>query len=368
MSKDRIFTSYDPRLSYEENEAQGPFGVFGDDREYHTMGEPEYDFLGDKVHLPLGIPAGPLLNSRFVIGALRHGWDIATYKTVRSVPHTSHPAPNLVRVEIPGELTDDLRRDGVQATKEPSRLLNTANSFGVPSVSPDVWQPDVARVVDFIKARHDQSFIVSVQGTAKGDGDAKAFVQDSARVAVLAEEAGATIVEKNASCPNEGSDALLCFDVSTSAHVAEKTREILRPTTRYLMKLAYMADDVYLRRFVGEVGRYVDGFVFINTLASRVIEQDGQQYFPGSGRAVAGVSGDVARPHGLDMVARMIRAREEAGLSFAIIGVGGVTRPEHYMQYRSAGALAVMSAAGSIWNNDLALETKLALGQSVRIS
>ncbi len=370
MSADEkhILASYDPRLSYEENEAQGPFGVFGDDREYHTIGEPQYDFLGDNVYLPLGIPAGPLLNSRFVIAALRHGWDIATYKTVRSAPHASHSGPNLTRVFAGEMLSEDQREVGVTATHDPTVTLNTANSYGVPSSAPEVWQSDVARVVDFMKGRHGQSFIVSVQGTTKGDGDTKAYVEDSADVAVLAEETGATVVETNAACPNEGTDALLCYDLNMSVRVAERSREKLRSTTRYLMKLAYMADDAYLRRFVREVGPLVDGFVFINTLRSKVLDSQGEPYFPGEGREYAGVAGDVVRPYGLDMVRRMVQARLETGLSFAIVGVGGVTKPEHYAQYRLAGAQAVMSASGSIWSNDLALETKSAQGQSVRIS
>ncbi|MEK9161093.1 MAG: diguanylate cyclase, partial [Patescibacteria group bacterium] len=39
-------------------------------------------------------------------------------------------------------------------------------------------------------------------------------------------------------------------------------------------------------------------------------------------------------------------------------GVGGVTRPEDYKEYRDAGADVVMSATGAMWNPYLAKEIK----------
>ena len=43
------------------------------------------------------------------------------------------------------------------------------------------------------------------------------------------------------------------------------------------------------------------------------------------------------------MVGRLNAIREKLGLDFAIVGVGGVIRPEDYKAYRQAGANAVMS-------------------------
>ena len=50
------------------------------------------------------------------------------------------------------------------------------------------------------------------------------------------------------------------------------------------------------------------------------------------------------------MVGRLNAIREKLGLDFAIVGVGGVIRPEDYKAYREAGANAVMSATGAMWN------------------
>ena len=58
------------------------------------------------------------------------------------------------------------------------------------------------------------------------------------------------------------------------------------------------------------------------------------------------------------MVRRLKSLREELGLSFAIDGVGGVTQPEDFFEYRDAGADVVMSATGAMWNAGLARQIK----------
>ena len=61
------------------------------------------------------------------------------------------------------------------------------------------------------------------------------------------------------------------------------------------------------------------------------------------------------------MVERLARLRTRLNNHFAIIGVGGVSSAAHYQAYRLAGADAVMSATGAMWNPQLALEIKSSL-------
>lgn len=80
---------YNVDLSYEDNYARGPFGEFaaalrGDVPAGEAASPAKSSFFGIPVDLPFGIPAGPLLNERFTTAAFRMGFDIATYKTVRS--------------------------------------------------------------------------------------------------------------------------------------------------------------------------------------------------------------------------------------------------------------------------------------------
>src|SRR4051794_16748535 len=86
---------YDPRRTYQENYDEGPFGLFATDppsRAAHEPGRfpsgqdgmaPEV-FLGVALRGRFGIPAGPVLNARFVAAAFRWGYDLVHYKTVRS--------------------------------------------------------------------------------------------------------------------------------------------------------------------------------------------------------------------------------------------------------------------------------------------
>ena len=55
---------------------------------------------------------------------------------------------------------------------------------------------------------------------------------------------------------------------------------------------------------------------------------------------------------------RLAAIRERLGLDYAIIGVGGVVAPEDYRAYRAAGADAVMSATGAMWDAELARKIK----------
>lgn len=50
------------------------------------------------------------------------------------------------------------------------------------------------------------------------------------------------------------------------------------------------------------------------------------------------------------MVRRMNEMRNRLNLDFSIVGVGGVTSKEDYVEYRNVGADAVMSATGVMWN------------------
>ena len=40
---------YDPKKTYKENFEKGPYGAFADKKIYKSKGEPQYEFLGQKV-------------------------------------------------------------------------------------------------------------------------------------------------------------------------------------------------------------------------------------------------------------------------------------------------------------------------------
>ena len=55
----------------------------------------EWAYCGVSVESPLGIAAGPLLNGQWLLYYAALGFDILTYKTVRSRERASYGLPNL---------------------------------------------------------------------------------------------------------------------------------------------------------------------------------------------------------------------------------------------------------------------------------
>ena len=99
-----------------------------------------WTLCGLPVDSPLGMPAGPLLNGRWVLYYASLGFDVLTYKTVRSSSRDCYPLPNLQPVET-GQLLGDERRLPTSA----EMLGSWAVSFGMPSMSPADWRADVER-------------------------------------------------------------------------------------------------------------------------------------------------------------------------------------------------------------------------------
>ena len=357
---------YDPEKSYEENLKSGPFGAFVDkdivqSSTLHNE-EPKYNFFGFKVNSPFGIPAGPLINGNFVQAALDKGFDIVTYKTVRSGEYPCHPWPNILSVKIKGDLIPDVVKDKLVADHKFNEPLSITNSFGVPSFDPKFWQKDLTNVVT--NTRPGQIVVGSFQGTKKearlpdGQGQSvKDYIDDFRVTAKLLKDTGVKIIEVNLSCPNEGTNNLLCYDIKRSAQVAKVIKEVIGDIP-LIIKIAYYQDYEILKDFVKEIGSVVQGISAINTITAEIVDENGMQALPGDGRLLSGVCGHAIKWAGLDMVKRLKKLREEFGYSYTIIGVGGVATPSDFFEYRKAGADIVMSATGAMWNPYLAKEIK----------
>lgn len=352
----RYQSFYDPEKTYEENYLSGPFGPFADDKKIKRRGEPKVNFLGHQVYLPFGIPAGPLLNSNFVKAGFAKGFDICIYKTIRTRKHACHQWPNVLAVHPGKKLAVD-RKTSLRADQRYQAPLSITNSFGVPSMEPDVWQADMNKAVRF--AGKGQVMVGSFQGTSDGSGNVKKYVADFVLAAKLVKEAGAKILEANLSCPNEGTANVLCFDLERTAKIAEAIKNEIGDTP-LILKMAYFSDDGQLERFVRRMGRVVDGLSAINTIAATIVDKEGEQALPGAGRQRSGVCGASIKWAGLDMVERLVKLRKNLRLKFSIVGVGGVTKTQDYSEYRSSGADAVMAATGAMWNPYLAQEIYVA--------
>lgn len=341
-SSSTIQSWYDPLKSYDDNYDSGPG---------QSLLSAETTARGG---LPFGIPAGPLLNGAYVIAALKAGFDIPVYKTVRTRAYKCHPHPNVLPVAVDGFL--DPESSGLQLTTKETydEPLSITNSFGVPSKPPEVWQPDMEKAARSAEA--EQFVIGSFQGTKWENESGDEYDRDWVLGARLVKETGVPTLEANLSCPNEGKAHLLCYDVPRVVKIVDAIKSEIGDTP-LKVKIGYF-NEVALRDFVAKVGPLVQGISAINTIPAEVRNHSGEQALPGQGRLISGVCGDSIRAAGLSMVERLKALREEMDLSFKITGVGGVMTAEDYLNYRKLGADYVMSATGAMWRPTLAAEVR----------
>ncbi len=346
---------YDPTKSYKVNLEQGPFNDFANDDTLPVL-EPRFDFLGIKLAYPFGIPAGPLLDSKFVGAAFRKGFDIPVYKTVRAGEFPCHPFPNVLAVHVDGDLTLDKAKIPLMADAQYREPLSITNSFGVPSRDPFVWQPDAREAVGM--AREGQVMVLSFMGTVREGQTQEEFVADFAKAGRLAADTGAKILEANLSCPNIGNEGLVCYNLDMTEQVAEAIRNAIG-SIPLILKVGYYDSNADVERLAEISVKYAQAVAGINTIAAPIVDAEGKQALPGSPlRLRSGVCGTAIKWAGLDFVRKIARARTVKGASFAIVGGGGVTVPQDFREYRDAGADVVMSATGAMWNSYLAKEIK----------
>ena len=349
---------YDPLKSYEANYDEGPFNGFADGLDIREKGEPRFTFLGEKLHYPLGIPAGPILNAKYVDAAFKKGFDAVVYKTVRADTFPCHPFPNVLSVKLDGALTLERAKEPLVADAQYHEPLSITNSFGVPSKSADVWQSDAKRAI--ASEGKGQVMVMSFMGTVREGQSADEFVADFGKAARLARETGARLYEANLSCPNIGNEGLVCYQLDMTERVSAAIRAELGDAP-LILKVGYYQDQSQLEELARIAGKYAQAISSINTIAAPVVKDDGTQALPGSPvRLRSGVCGHAIKWAGLEMVKRLAEARAKLGASFSIVGVGGVTIPADFKEYREAGADLVMTATGAMWNPLLAQETKAA--------
>ncbi|MEK9176342.1 MAG: hypothetical protein AAB520_02795 [Patescibacteria group bacterium] len=346
---------YDPTIPYEDNYIDGPFGEFADKKIFKQKGKPSYDFLGQKIYEPFGIPAGPLLNSNFVATAFKKGFDVCVYKTVRANSFPCHAFPNVLAVTKPGNLTLKKLSKPVVVGANYKDPISITNSFGVPSRNPEIWQKDAKRAIK--SAGPGQVMILSFMGTVKKDQTQKEFIDDYILAAKLAHETGAKILEANLSCPNIGNEGLVCYNLEVTEKVIEGIRKVIG-NTPFVIKVGYYKNTKDIDRLAKIANEYVDDIAGINTMQAAVVDSHGDQALPGPNRLRSGLCGAGIKWAGLDFVKKLKKIKDKNDYKFSITGVGGVTKAEDYFEYRKVGADAVMSATGAMWNPLLAQEIK----------
>ncbi|MDP3998077.1 MAG: hypothetical protein Q8P89_00470 [bacterium] len=346
---------YDISISYDDNFEKGP----PVSRQKTTPRKKDvwkkHKFLGFEVNSLFGIPAGPLLNEKFMKAAFDFGFDVSTYKTVRSDFFPSHPFPNVLHVEIDGDL-DPERMPQLVAKKSPSksvREFSITNSFGVPSKKPEEWQEDVKKAL--AHAKDGQLLILSFMGTVKSNQTQEEFVDDFSRAAKLAASTGAKVLEANLSCPNIGNEGLVCYNLAVTEKVCQAVRREIG-NLPLILKVGYYKNNNDLEKLAKIAGKYANAIAAINTLAVEVVDEKGRQALPGKNRLKSGICGASIKWAGIEMVDKLNHIRQKNKYQYSLVGIGGVMSPEDYFDYKKAGADLVQSATAAMWNPNLAYE------------
>jgi dihydroorotate dehydrogenase len=347
-------TTYALDASWDQNRIRGPKTVPLPD-----LGGPRP--ITTRVHdlglaSPLGIPAGLLLDSKWIALYAALGFDTLLYKTVRSRAYPSHPPPNCVFLPVaepfdPQALPEEVRWDPTFVPDSIEEVTIT-NSFGAPCVAPIDWQADAEIALGSLGSG--QILVMSGMGTAEPGMTLGELAGDYARTTAMARETGAHVVELNLSCPNTGETSGAVFsDPEAAAAIARACKAVLGPTPLWV-KMGYVADPAHHAEVVSALAPHIDGIAAINTIKTRVPAPDGKAALGQTGRLESGICGAAIRSCGLEMTRRLVRWRTERAYDYIVIGVGGVMTPEHVKEYLDVGCDLVQTCTGAMFDPYLA--------------
>jgi len=343
--------TYDITRSYEWNYRNGPCfrGPYPPVRKESE----KISFLGFRLCSPLGVAAGPLLNSQWIRVYAKLGFDILSYKTVRTRQRPSNPKPNCVLVDTRGQLTDDRLGENLHVMTQPPaglRDISITNSFGVPSRNPSVWQEDVERAKRYLAKG--QILIVSTMGSSEFYPDAPSFIKDFSQSAAMAREAGADIVELDLSCPNSNAaEGTVYMDPDLSGAISKSVKAELGDVPLFI-KLGNFWDRDRFESVIKANAPHVEGVVGINTVKMTVLAENGKPAIPG--RPQSGVCGAGIKQSALQFVRWLRETRKKNRYDFVMIGVGGIMKPEDIREFLETGIDAVEVATAAMWDPYLA--------------
>lgn len=340
---------YDIDKSYLENAEDGPFFDEPIPQRKWPPQDQWIDFLGFKVATPIGVPAGPLLNARWIDFAADLGFDIPVYKTIRIHEQPSHPLPNVVPVEtkgqlIPGRLPEFVRPLG----RHPDNMneLAITNSFGNPSRTQAYLRHDIPLALS--KLHPGQVMIVSVFGTER---NGITLTDDFVATAQFAKECGAPIIEANYSCPNlKAEEGCLYFNPDIVFEISSHIVKAIGETPLVIKVGAFPNKEIMRKSMIAAARAGVRAICGLNTISMKVEPP------LDSKRQTCGICGAPIREAALEFIEKARKIDDDEKLDLTIIGCGGITLPEHFDLFLAAGADVAMTATGMMWDPFLALK------------
>lgn len=347
---------YDIHKSYLDNADNGPFFAGAIPERPWARDNDWLDFLGFRVASPIGVPAGPLLNSRWTGLASALGYDILCYKTIRSFKFAGHSLPNIVFVES-GKQLDPSRLPAhiLQQDTPPASIneIGITNSFGMPSRTPEYLIVDIPKAN--AQLQKGQLLIVSIVGTPPQKDQPKEFVENFVDTARFAKECGAKAIEANFSCPNVATgEGCIYYNPKVVYEISARLVKALKDVPLIIKVGIFPDKQMMAQAFAAAAKAGVQAISGINTISMEVIDKSGQPAL-GSGRLTSGICGSPIRQAAVEFIREAREINDKGKLGLAIIGTGGATLPEHFTQFLNAGADIAMTATGMMWDPYLAL-------------
>jgi len=342
-------SGYDRRQTYDWNFHHAPDPV----SHVETPIPGHWEYCGRRVASPLGIAAGPLLNGRWIRYYAARGFDVLTYKTVRSRARPSYPLPNLQPVSA-GPLNPGSALEAAQDMQG-----SWAVSFGMPSQPPDYWRRDIECTRRALPSH--KLLAVSVVATPEPDWTLEDVADDFARCARWAADSGADFIEANFSCPNVASaDAQLYQQPEAAALVAARVRAGIGALP-LLIKIGHVTDSRLALALAQAVAPQAQALVMVNCISALVVDER-QPLFNGEKR---GIAGDAIREAAVAQVRLFSGVIREAGLGLKLVGVGGIATAAHVRAQLDAGSHAVQLATAPMLDPNVGLSIRGRISESV---
>lgn len=295
------------------------------------------------------------MNSRWIHYYAALGFDVLTYKTVRSAERKCYALPNLLPVES-SSLNDE---GGVLRVSESTKFDSWAISFGMPSKAPATWRKDVERARSGLAKG--QVLVVSVVASPQPGWTMEQVAEDFAKCAAWAAESGAHVVEPNLSCPNVCTQEA---DLYLSADASRLVAEAVRAAVGHLpvvLKVGLFPNQQKAEELVDAIAPFAHAISATNSITGRVASADGSLLFDGLRRGIGGAAIEQRCLEEIRMLSAIVKKHEA---KIQLIGVGGVSTAAHFRKRIDAGAHHVQLATAAMLDPNVAIKIRQELASA----
>jgi len=328
---------YDVSKSFEYNTVHGPLFT-GDIPACKRSKATQKILFGHSISSAIGVPACAPMTGKGIKLAAQLGFDVLTYKTIRSVACKSHACPNIFYVDSVEQLERADIGTSLHTTKTAPASVALANSFGNGCPELDWVKKDIAYTRQSLQ--EGQTLIVSVCGTGC---DKKTIIEDFVCAALIAYEAGAHVIELNLSCPNMNC-VLLYKDPDLVKSIVNAV--VARVNIPVIIKVGiFDSYDQMKTIFTSAAAAGAKGVCGINAVPIKLMNACGEPAF-GQGREICGLSGHPIKNLAKEFIQMARSIIDQEKLDLVLFATGGITSAADFKEFLALGADVALCATG----------------------